>query len=334
MGQENGQPGTFRDGRPQGRGRARIGVSGWRYKSWRTDYYPEGLPQRDELGYLSRRLDAVEVNGSFYSLQRAASYRAWRAQTPPGFRLALKGSRFITHNLKLGNAEQALANFLASGPLALDGKLGPIVWQLPERQRFDPARLEEFCALLPRDFRSARALALRHDHRVEDPWTEILRNRRMRHALEVRNDTFFCDAAVRILRAHGVALAISDAPGWRLVEELTAGFVYIRFHGSTELYRSRYGDEEIARWADRISAWLAGGQPADARRVTTRTVPYRRARDVWAFFDNDAGGHAPWDAERLRARLALAGPDGAAPRSAAPAERRRRSRRAARVSRS
>jgi uncharacterized protein YecE (DUF72 family) len=197
-----------------------------------------------------------------------------------------------------------LANFLASGLLLLGAKLGPIVWQLPERQRFHAEHLEKFCALLPRDFTAARALARRHDARVEEPWTGPGRNHRLRHALEARNETFFTPAAVRILRTHGVALAISDAPGWRLVEELTAGFVYIRFHGSTELYRSRYTDAELDGWAERIEAWRRGGEPADARRVSDRTPPLRRTRDVWAFFDNDARGHAPWDAERLRGRLA------------------------------
>src|SRR3954463_6044292 len=103
-------------------GSVRVGVSGWRYKSWRRDYYPEGLTQKRELEYLSRRLDSVEVNGSFYSLQRASSYQAWRQQTPRGLRFALKGSRFISHNLKLGSARQALANFFASGMLCLGEK--------------------------------------------------------------------------------------------------------------------------------------------------------------------------------------------------------------------
>jgi uncharacterized protein YecE (DUF72 family) len=285
-------------------GKVRIGVSGWRYRSWRGDYYPRGLTQRRELEHLSRRLDAVEVNGSFYSLQRASSYLAWRAQTPATFRFALKGSRFITHNLKLANAEQALANFFASGPLALGPKLGPIVWQLPERQRFDAARLGAFCALLPRTFSDARELALAHDARVRDPWTEIDVDRRIGHALEARNESFFCDEAVRVLRAHRVALVVSDAPGWRLVEELTADFVYIRFHGASELYHSRYSDAELDEWSARIGAWRRGSEPPDARRITAGAAQRRRARPVWAFFDNDARGHAPWDAERLRARLA------------------------------
>jgi uncharacterized protein YecE (DUF72 family) len=284
-------------------GSVRIGVSGWRYKSWRRDFYPDGLPQKRELEYLSRRLPSVEVNGSFYSLQRASSYRAWREQTPRGFRFALKGSRFITHNLKLGNARQALANFVASGILVLEEKLGPILWQLPSRQRFRADRLDEFLTLLPRDTDAARALALEHDERVEDPGTGAGPSRRLRYALEARNDSFFVEEAVAILRAHRVALVVSDAPGRPLVEELTAPFVYIRFHGHEELYRSRYSDDQLDAWADRIARWARGREPADARRIAGLAPPAARGRDVYAYFDNDARGHAPWDAERLIARV-------------------------------
>ena len=284
-------------------GTARIGVSGWRYKSWRADYYPEGLVQREELAYLSRRLDSVEVNGTFYSLQRASSFRTWYEETPADFRFAVKGSRFITHMKRLTDPELALANFFAQGVLALEEKLGPVVWQLPERQAFEPDRVRPFLQALPKDTQAAAELARGHDHRVKDPFTEPVGRHRMRHALEVRHPSFFCEEAVAMLRSAGVALAVSDAPGWGLREELTAGFVYVRLHGAEELYRSRYDDASLDAWAEKIRAWLRGGEAARVERITDRDPPPRKTRDVYVYFDNDAAGHAPWDAERLKERL-------------------------------
>lgn len=135
-------------------GTVRIGISGWRYAGWRGVFYPPGLPQRQELAYASRRLDTIEINGSFYSLQRPSSYGRWRDETPDGFVFAVKGGRFVTHNKKLRDCEGPLANFFASGPLALGAKLGPILWQLPPQLAFDVGRLRDFFALLPRTTRA------------------------------------------------------------------------------------------------------------------------------------------------------------------------------------
>lgn len=284
-------------------GKVRIGVSGWRYKSWRADFYPEGLAQKDELAHLSRRLDTVEVNGTFYSLQRASSFRRWYDETPASFRFAVKGSRFLTHMKRLKEPRGALANFFAQGVLALEEKLGPVLWQLPARQAFDADRLRAFLALLPRDTEAAAALAREHDERVKEPFTEPEGNHRLHHALEVRHPSFLCDEAMTLLRDVGVALVASDAPDWPLAEELTAGFVYARLHGHSELYRSRYADGTLDTWARRIEAWRRGEEPGEAATVTDRDPPPRKTRPVWVFFDNDARGHAPWDALRLKERL-------------------------------
>jgi uncharacterized protein YecE (DUF72 family) len=149
------------------RGDIRIGVSGWTYRPWRGTFYPNGLPQKDELRHAASAFNSIEINGSFYGLQRPASFAAWDAATPEDFVFAIKGSRYLTHMLKLRNAEVPLANFLASGPLRLGDKLGPILWQFPERFRFDPDRLEAFFELLPRTGREAAALADRHDSRMK-----------------------------------------------------------------------------------------------------------------------------------------------------------------------
>ncbi len=284
----------------------RIGVSGWSYEDWHGKFYPEDVPKSGALAFASRVFNSVEVNGSFYSLLKPQTYRDWYRETPGSFVFALKGSRFITHNKKLKDVEIPLANFLASGPLALNQKLGPIVWQLSENLRFDPDRLDAFLALLPHDTETAARLASRHDSRVEGrSWVRIDKRRRLRHALEVRNESYFDPEFIRIARRRGTALVFSDAADWPLREELTVGWVYIRLHGSKETYASRYSDESLDRWAGRIRSWRRGRQPADARTITDRKPPPRKARDIYVYFDNDQHAHAPRDAQRLAQRVSV-----------------------------
>jgi uncharacterized protein YecE (DUF72 family) len=299
--------------------RIRIGTSGWAYKHWRRVFYPRGLRIRDELAYLAQQLDSVELNGSFYSLQRPDSYRAWHAQTPADFVFAIKGSRFISHNKKLRDVETPLANFFASGLLLLKEKLGPIVWQLPEQARFDADRLDRFFALLPRDTESAATLARRHDARVKgEAWTETDANRPLRYALEPRRPDFVTRECVDLLRRYDVALVAADSGKWPLFEEVTAPFVYIRLHGSPWTYASEYTDAQLDRWSAAIEAWSAGSEPRDAARVTDLPLPSAsppaHSRDVYVYFDNDAFAHAPQDALRLRRRLAHIASEGQARR--------------------
>lgn len=290
-------------GRGTARGTIRVGVSGWDYDGWQGSFFPGDLPRGERLAFVADRMDAVEANGPFYSLLTPDSYRSWYQATPRGFRFAVKGSRFITHNKKLDDARGPLANFLASGPLVLGEKLGPFLWQLPERHRFDPDRLQGFLDLLPHDTDQALELAREHDDRVDHVFLEPGDNHRVRHVLEVRHDSFFCAEAVRMLRGAGVALAISHAGDWPLREELTAGFVYLRLHGAPTTYESGYGTEALERWAARIRRWARGEEPPDAKRITDRVPPRRKTRDVYVFFDNDAGGRAPPDALDLMERL-------------------------------
>src|SRR5256885_11189225 len=148
-------------------GNIRIGISGWRYAPWRGVFYPRGLRQRDELRYAAGIFRSIEINGTFYSLQRPERFREWHDETPEDFVFALKGGRYITHMLKLRNVERPLANYFASGVLRLGEKLGPILWQLPPNFSFRPEKLEPFFALLPRTMTQAAALARRHDERLE-----------------------------------------------------------------------------------------------------------------------------------------------------------------------
>lgn len=281
-----------------------IGVSGWNYKEWRGDFYPAELPIKRQLSHATHVFNSIEINGSFYSLLTPAAYRRMRDESPHPYVFALKGSRFITHNKKLRDAQTPLANYFASGPLVLGDKLGPIVWQLAGNTRFDAERVDEFLGLLPRDTVAASRLARQHDDRVKGRnFTRAVGRHRIRHALEVRNPTFFTPELVRIVRRHGIALVISDSADWPMTEEITAGYVYIRLHGSEKTYFSRYDQRALTHWADRIDRWQGGGEPADARRITDLQPPRREGRDVYVYFDNTAHGNAPRDALRLAEML-------------------------------
>lgn len=293
-------------------GRIRIGISGWRYARWRGRFYPTGLAQRRELEYASRCFSTIELNGSFYSLQHPDSYRRWYDETPDDFVFAVKGSRYITHMFRLRGVEQALATFYAQGVLALGAKLGPFLWQFPERMRFDASRMEAFLDLLPADTEAASRLARRRDtSRLKG--RAVLKPRGhgpLRHSFEVRHGSFVDPRFLEMLRARGMALVVADTAGrWPWVEEVTGDFMYLRLHGDTELYASGYGEAALADWARRVCAWQRGGQPRAAHRATATPVP-RRPRDVYCYFDNDAKSHAPFDALALAQRL-HAGPDDA-----------------------
>ncbi len=288
-------------------GRIRIGVSGWRYMPWRGNFYPKKLAQARELEYASGILPSIELNGSFYSLQRPSSYARWARQTPPGFVFAIKGSRYITHMLRLRNVETALANFFASGLFELGEKLGPFLWQFPPDMRFDPALFEAFFRLLPRTTAAAAVLARRRDERLAARESlEPQANRRLRHAIEVRHESFVDPAFIELLRRYRVAWVVADTPRpWPLFEDVTADFIYMRLHGSTELYNSRYTSEELDRWAAAIAAWAQGAQPPDARLIAKRPPPARASRDVYCYFDNTDKLHAPDNARELMRKLGL-----------------------------
>ncbi|HEX4782413.1 MAG TPA: DUF72 domain-containing protein, partial [Usitatibacter sp.] len=188
-------------------GRIRIGISGWRYEPWRGEFYPKGLAQHAELEYAARQFPTLEVNGTFYSLQRPEFFAQWHAASPPGFVFAVKGSRFITHMKRLKDIEKPLANFFASGILRLREKLGPFLWQFPESFRFDADRFEAFFKMLPRDTAAALQLARRRDARVKGRCClTVDTDRKLRHAIEIRHESFVDPALVKLLRKHRIAL--------------------------------------------------------------------------------------------------------------------------------
>jgi uncharacterized protein YecE (DUF72 family) len=259
------------------------------------------------LSYASCQLDTSEINCTFYGLQRPDAFTRWYDETPEEFVFAVKGPRFITHIRRLREVETPLANFFASGVLRLGEKLGPVLWQFPASFRFSAERLDHFFALLPRDTQAAAALAQGHNEWLADrTWAKTAQHRELRHAIEIRHESFVDPAFVALLRRHRVALVFADSVAWPYAEDLTADFVYLRLHGSEELYASGYSDEALDHFAARIKLWAVGLEPNDARRAAPDAEPAAQIpRDVYAYFDNDAKVRAPVDARSLRARLVL-----------------------------
>jgi uncharacterized protein YecE (DUF72 family) len=274
-------------------GRAFVGISGYDYKPWRGRFYPDELPARRWLEYASQRFNSIELNGTFYSLKSPAVFERWAEQVPArNFVFAVKGGRFLTHNLKLRNVETALGNFFASGVLALGRRTGPFLWQLPATYRFEASRLDGFIRQLPRSAREAEAVARQHDARLRrGALLEAAAPVRYRHAFEARHPSYFHEEFYSLLREHHCAFVIADTAGkFPYAEEVTADFVYVRLHGSRQLYTSGYTDEELDAWAQRLTGWRSA---ADG------------AHDVYVYFDNDAKVHAPFDALRLAGRLGV-----------------------------
>src|ERR1700730_15012927 len=286
----------------------RIGISGWRYAPWRGTFYPKDLPQRAELEYASAHLSAIEINGSFYSLQRPESYAGWYADTPADFMFAVKGPRYITHMKRLRDVEIPLANFLASGVFNLKDKLGPVLWQFPPNFKYDRERFEAFLSLLPRDMQEAASIARKRDAWLKNrSQLKIDATRPMRHAVEIRNETFLDPSFVDLLRRYNVALVIAQtARRWPMTQDITADFVYMRLHGDKELYRSGYSDKSLDRWATRVRAWQRGSEPEDAQKISSKKPPTRQPRDVYCFFDNtDVKLRAPFDAQTMMRKLGM-----------------------------
>jgi uncharacterized protein YecE (DUF72 family) len=284
----------------------RIGISGWRYAPWRGQFYPADLPQRLELWYASRVLRSIEINGSFYSLQRPEYYAQWYEETPEDFVFAVKGPRFITHMKRLRDIEAPLANFFASGVFNLREKFGPILWQFPPQFRYDKDKFANFFALLPADTKAALSLARKRDYRLKGrSRLAIDTNRPLRHAVEIRHESFLVPEFVEQLRRYNIALVVAEtAKRWPLTLDITADFVYMRLHGDKELYQSGYSDRALDRWAARIRAWAQGKDPHEPCKIAPRKAPRARERDVFCYFDNtDVKLRAPIDAQSLMRKL-------------------------------
>lgn len=284
----------------------RIGISGWNYPPWRGVFYPKTLRRKDELGYAAARFNTIEINGTFYATQRPQSFLNWFEAAPDDFVFAVKAPRYITHLLRLRNVETPLANFLASGVLRLGRKLGPVLWQLPPNMTFDEGRLAAFFSLLPHDGKAAMACARRHDGRLKgEPWLEIEPGLRLRHAVEIRHESFRDERFVALLRRYDVALVCADSVAWPRLMDVTSDFIYCRLHGAKALYASGYDENALSQWARWTRRWAAGGEPRDTERIDGKASVRQAGCDVFLYFDNDAKVKAPENALAL-ARLVAA----------------------------
>lgn len=280
-------------------GRIRTGIAGWVFEGWRKGaFYPEGLKQKDELAHASRALTTIEINATFYSHQKPASFLNWASQTPEDFVFPIKGHQGITHIKRLNDVAPLLANFFASGPLALGRRLGPFVWQLPPNMKFDAARIETFLALLPQTPDALLALARQHDDRTKAPHLDIAGIETVRHAIEVRHESFADPAFVELLRAHNVALVVADTAAWPSLDP-TADFIYCRLQGAPG--SDHYETADLERWATRVRTWADGKPMADGPLLAPPEAS-PKPRDVFVHFVSTDKVHAPRNAMTL-ARL-------------------------------
>jgi uncharacterized protein YecE (DUF72 family) len=273
--------------------RARVGTSAWHKPPWRGKFYPQGLPQAEELHYAADRLATLEINTTFHGLKTASSFRSWHAQTPNDFVFSVKASKTVTHDHSLRNPEKGVAEFLNSGVLTLGRKLGAVLWQIPETLPFHRDTVDSFLAVLPHSVDEARRLILEHYDEVEQT-TLALPDAPIRHAFEVRHSSFDTPGFTELLHRHDVAAAFTNSPGWPPIREITSDFVYLRLHGSLEHFPNGYDTATLDRWAEKINGWLRGDGCPDGR-----------PRDVLAYFDNPdhEGTRSPLDAIALQQRL-------------------------------
>lgn len=263
--------------------RIRVGVGGWTYEPWRDNFYPAKLPHAQELSYASRQLTAIEVNGTYYSTMKPASFRKWSDETPGGFVFALKASRFATNRKLLATAGESIARFVDSGIEELGPKLGPIVWQFMPTKAFDPEDFAGFLALLPA---KAGSLALRH-------------------VMDVRHESFKSPAYLALARQHKVATVFTDSGKFPSFADLTGDFAYARLMNSEATRETGYAPEALDAWAENARTWAAGKTPAALPHVE-QDGPSKagKARDVFVFFINGAKERAPAAASALIERLA------------------------------
>jgi uncharacterized protein YecE (DUF72 family) len=238
----------------------RVGVGGWTFEPWRGVFYPEGLPQKRELEYASRRLTAIEINGTYYGSQKPESFAKWRDETPSEFVFTVKGPRFATNRRVLAEAGDSIARFFASGVLELGDKLGPINWQFAATKKFDREDFSRFLELLP----------------------QRVGGREIRHAVEVRHDSFRADEFVELAREREVAIVVAGQSEFPLIADVTAPFVYVRIMGASDAHAIGYAPAELDDWASRARAWASGRTPED---LPTLAPPPKagKPRDVFMF---------------------------------------------------
>ncbi len=255
-----------------------IGVGGWVFEPWRDNFYPKGLPQKRELEYASTHLTAIEVNGTYYGSQKPESFRKWHDETPGGFVFALKGPRFATNRRVLAEAGDSIARFFDSGVTELKNKLGPINWQFMPTKKFDAGDFEAFLKLLPK--------------KVD--------GRAIRHAVEVRHDSFKNAAFVALCRKHGVAIVFGADSEYPLIADITADFIYARIMGTQPAEKLGYPKATLTKWAGRANDWAKGVSP---KLPLLAPAAPRKKRDVFLFVISGAKERNPAAAQAIIAAL-------------------------------
>lgn len=280
-------------------GDVEIGISGWKYDGWKGTFYPKDLPASKELEFASRELPTIEINSTFYGMQRPSSFEHWYDTTPPPFTFSVKANRYITHIKRLKDVEIPIANFFSGGILALKEKLGPILWQFPPSMQFNPERFEEFAESLPHNFEEAVRIAKKSSLSSDRQYLKIKKNFKLRHAVEIRNFSFLNPWFVDIMRKYRIAIVFADTAGrWPYLEDITSDFLYLRLHGDSKLYKSGYDDQTLDFWANRINKWKDGKTPKDQLNISDTGLKTAQ-KDIYVYFDNDSKVKAPYDAKRL-----------------------------------
>ncbi len=262
-------------------GAIRVGIGGWTFEPWRASFYPQGLPQKKELHFASRRVTTIEINGTYYGSQKPESFAKWRNDTPEDFVFSVKGPRFTTNRRILAEAKSSIERFLASGVLELKEKLGPINWQFLPTKQFDAADFEAFLALLPQ-------------------WIE---DRPIRHVVEVRHPSFKVPEFVALLRSYGVAVVLADSEAFPQIHDATAPFVYARLQRASEAIETGYPPEALDLWAERGRIWARGDDPEDLGLIAPPAETRPKTRDVFIYLINGHKPKAPSAAMALIARL-------------------------------
>ena len=239
----------------------RVGVGGWTYEPWRGVFYPEGLAQKRELEYASHQLSSIEINGTYYGAQKPASFARWNAETPDDFVFSLKGTRYSTNRRVLAEAGGSVERFMASGLNELKGKLGPIDWQFHPSKKFDPDDFAAFLEFLPKS----------------------LDGRKLRHVVEVRNDSFATPGFVELARAHEVAIVCAAGNGYVQIPDVTADFVYARITITDEKVKHGFTDAAARKWADAALAWAAGKTPEGLTPIGPAPKGKAQPRDVFIY---------------------------------------------------
>jgi len=257
-----------------------IGVGGWTFEPWRGVFYPEDLTQKRELEYASRKLTSIEINGTYYSSFKPASWAKWRAETPDGFVFAMKASRFCTNRRVLADAKESVERFVSQGLVELGDRLGPINWQFMATKKFDSADFGKFLELLPRK----------------------LDGRALRHVVEVRHDSFCVAEFVALLRQFDTPVVFAEHGKYPAIADVVGDFVYARLQKGNDELKTCYPPKALDAWAKRFQAWAGGGEPDDLPKSDT-AKPKKMPRDVFAYVIHEGKVRAPAGAMELIERV-------------------------------